>query len=305
MIKNNQDNNHLYKDGDISYEERFQDNDVYMQPRLVEARKYGNIQDVRKKLANGFVLWKGWPVTQDQYDQCLRMEEYWKRTVTEKYYRWIFKNSITCKLVLEDIKKNRAYETEKISVIELCYKVSIKNLIIESKKFEFDDWKDFHGQIPEIKKIFENKPNHALPYSLSNELIESLEDCNFLDDVIQHAGTKHSKMVGNLIINEFKNKEKLSDEIFDDVDKRRSFISNILKSDDVKVVVDVVEDKTDGELAEWCLESIKSHDRALIEFKSGKDSAINAFKGDIMKKSKGKYSPKLIDETLREQIKKL
>jgi Glu-tRNA(Gln) amidotransferase subunit E-like FAD-binding protein len=182
--------------------------------------------------------------------------------------------------------------------------VSIKNLIIESKKFQFDDWKNFNGQIPDIKKIFESKPLHDLPYSLSSELIESLENCNFLDDVVQHIGIKYSKMVGNLIINEFKNKRKLSEEIFKDDDKRREFISNISKSD-AEDISDVVEIETEDELVEWCLESIKSHDRALSEFKSGKDSAINAFKGDIMKKSKGKYSPKLIDETLREQIKKL
>jgi aspartyl-tRNA(Asn)/glutamyl-tRNA(Gln) amidotransferase subunit B len=37
----------------------------------------------------------------------------------------------------------------------------------------------------------------------------------------------------------------------------------------------------------------------LAEFKSGKDSAINAFKGPIMKAAKGKANPKLVDETLR------
>jgi aspartyl-tRNA(Asn)/glutamyl-tRNA(Gln) amidotransferase subunit B len=37
----------------------------------------------------------------------------------------------------------------------------------------------------------------------------------------------------------------------------------------------------------------------LAEFKSGKDSAINAFKGPVMKAAKGKANPKLVDETLR------
>jgi aspartyl-tRNA(Asn)/glutamyl-tRNA(Gln) amidotransferase subunit B len=54
-----------------------------------------------------------------------------------------------------------------------------------------------------------------------------------------------------------------------------------------------------GELEQWCRESIAANPKALAEFKSGKDSAINAFKGPVMKAAKGKANPKLVDETLR------
>ena len=50
-----------------------------------------------------------------------------------------------------------------------------------------------------------------------------------------------------------------------------------------------------GELEAWCRESIAANAKALAEFKSGKDSAINAFKGPIMKAAKGKANPKLVD----------
>ncbi len=53
------------------------------------------------------------------------------------------------------------------------------------------------------------------------------------------------------------------------------------------------------ELEQWCRESIALNAKALAEFKSGKDSAINAFKGPVMKAAKGKANPKLVDETLR------
>ncbi len=53
------------------------------------------------------------------------------------------------------------------------------------------------------------------------------------------------------------------------------------------------------ELEGWCRESIAANPKALAEFKSGKESAINAFKGPIMKAAKGKANPKLVDETLR------
>ena len=54
-----------------------------------------------------------------------------------------------------------------------------------------------------------------------------------------------------------------------------------------------------NELEHWCRDSIAVNAKALAEFKAGKDSAINAFKGPIMKAAKGKANPKLVDETLR------
>ena len=54
-----------------------------------------------------------------------------------------------------------------------------------------------------------------------------------------------------------------------------------------------------GELETWCRDSISANAKALAEFKAGKESAINAFKGPVMKAAKGKANPKLVDETLR------
>jgi len=54
-----------------------------------------------------------------------------------------------------------------------------------------------------------------------------------------------------------------------------------------------------GELEQWCRDSIAANPKAVAEFKTGKDSAINALKGPVMKAGKGKANPKLVDETLR------
>ena len=54
-----------------------------------------------------------------------------------------------------------------------------------------------------------------------------------------------------------------------------------------------------NELEQWCRDAIAGNAKALAEFKAGKDSAINAFKGPVMKAAKGKANPKLVDETLR------
>jgi aspartyl-tRNA(Asn)/glutamyl-tRNA(Gln) amidotransferase subunit B len=54
-----------------------------------------------------------------------------------------------------------------------------------------------------------------------------------------------------------------------------------------------------GELEQWCRDAIAANAKALAEFKGGKESAINAFKGPVMKAAKGKANPKQVDETLR------
>jgi aspartyl-tRNA(Asn)/glutamyl-tRNA(Gln) amidotransferase subunit B len=54
-----------------------------------------------------------------------------------------------------------------------------------------------------------------------------------------------------------------------------------------------------GDLEQWCREAITGNPKALADFKSGKDSAINGFKGPVMKAAKGKADPRQVDETLR------
>jgi aspartyl-tRNA(Asn)/glutamyl-tRNA(Gln) amidotransferase subunit B len=53
------------------------------------------------------------------------------------------------------------------------------------------------------------------------------------------------------------------------------------------------------ELEAWCRAAIAADAKAAAEFKGGKESALNAFKGPIMKAAKGRANPKQVDETLR------
>jgi aspartyl-tRNA(Asn)/glutamyl-tRNA(Gln) amidotransferase subunit B len=56
----------------------------------------------------------------------------------------------------------------------------------------------------------------------------------------------------------------------------------------------------DGELTlDLVLDAIAGNDKAREQFLGGKESAINAFKGPVMKASRGQANPKLVDETLR------
>ncbi len=54
-----------------------------------------------------------------------------------------------------------------------------------------------------------------------------------------------------------------------------------------------------GETEKWVADAIAANPKAVAGFKSGKEQAINALKGAVMKASKGKASPKLVDEIAR------
>ncbi len=57
-----------------------------------------------------------------------------------------------------------------------------------------------------------------------------------------------------------------------------------------------------GELERWVADAIAANPKAVAEFKAGKEQAINAVKGAVMKASKGKANPKLVDELVRQQM---
>ena len=57
-----------------------------------------------------------------------------------------------------------------------------------------------------------------------------------------------------------------------------------------------------GELEGHCKQAIEENPKPVEEFKSGKENAINALKGKVMKATRGKANPKLVDEILRKLL---
>jgi aspartyl-tRNA(Asn)/glutamyl-tRNA(Gln) amidotransferase subunit B len=54
-----------------------------------------------------------------------------------------------------------------------------------------------------------------------------------------------------------------------------------------------------GDLEQWCRDAIAANPKSFADFKAGKESAINGFKGPVMKAAKGKADPKQVDAALR------
>jgi aspartyl-tRNA(Asn)/glutamyl-tRNA(Gln) amidotransferase subunit B len=59
-----------------------------------------------------------------------------------------------------------------------------------------------------------------------------------------------------------------------------------------------------AELENWCREAITSNPKSLADYKNGKDSAINGFKGHVMKAARGRANPQEVDRMLRELLSK-
>jgi len=57
-----------------------------------------------------------------------------------------------------------------------------------------------------------------------------------------------------------------------------------------------------GELEKWVADAIAADQKAAAQFKAGNEKALNALKGAVMKASKGKANPQLVDQIVRKQL---
>lgn len=57
-----------------------------------------------------------------------------------------------------------------------------------------------------------------------------------------------------------------------------------------------------GELEKWVADAIAADPKAVAQFKAGNEKALNALKGAVMKASRGKANPQLVDQIVRRQL---
>jgi aspartyl-tRNA(Asn)/glutamyl-tRNA(Gln) amidotransferase subunit B len=83
------------------------------------------------------------------------------------------------------------------------------------------------------------------------------------------------------------------------------FVDMFATGDLPEVIVDRkgLKQSTDtGELEQWIAEAIVANPQAAAGFKNGNEKALNAIKGAVMKASKGKANPQLVDTIVRKQL---
>lgn len=167
--------------------------------------------------------------------------------------------------------------------------------------------------------------DYGLPYTLTSVLVWDRALAAYFEEAAKLAGAGKAQALGNWIVNDLQRELGAAKIDLADARVRPAHIAELVKLIDAGTVLtnaakeifvemfatgdapEAIADRkglraapTDaGELEQWCRDAIAGNAKALAEFRGGKDSAINAFKGPVMKAARGKASPRLVDETLR------
>jgi aspartyl-tRNA(Asn)/glutamyl-tRNA(Gln) amidotransferase subunit B len=189
-------------------------------------------------------------------------------------------------------------------------------------------WKSrLQGECPELPFDKQRRfmEEYGLPYTITSVLVWDRDLAAYFEEAVQSAGRDKAQAVGNWIVNDLLRELGAAKVSVAESKIRPQHVAALVKLIDAGTVLahaakeifvemaatgdapETIADRrglkaapTDaGELEQWCRDAIAGNAKALAEFKAGKDSAINAFKGPVMKASKGKANPKLVDETLR------
>ena len=169
---------------------------------------------------------------------------------------------------------------------------------------------------------------YQIPYTITSVLVWDRELSHFYEEAAQLAGSGKAQMVGNWIVNDLLREVGNARISLADSKMRPNHVAELVKLIDEGTLLTnaakevFIETFASGEspasvatrkgltatpansneLDGWCREAILANPKSLADFKAGKDSAINGFKGAVMKSAKGKANPKLVDETLRKLL---
>lgn len=189
-------------------------------------------------------------------------------------------------------------------------------------------WKErLRAECPELPFDKQRRfmADYQLPYTLTSALVWDRALSDYFEETAKLVGAAKAQAAGNWIVNDLQRELGAAGASLADAKVRPAHIAALVQLIESGAVLtnaakeifvemfttgelpEAIAEKrglkaapTDaGELEQWCRDAIAANAKALAEFKAGKDSAINAFKGPVMKAAKGKANPKLVDETLR------
>jgi aspartyl-tRNA(Asn)/glutamyl-tRNA(Gln) amidotransferase subunit B len=166
---------------------------------------------------------------------------------------------------------------------------------------------------------------YQLPYTITSVLTPDRELCDYFESAAALSGKPQA--TGNWIANDLLRELGAARRPLADCKLRPTHIAGLIKlvEDGVisssiakEVFVEMFQtgetaeamvgrkglrQSTDaGELDRWCAAAIAANPKSVTDFKAGKENAINAMKGFVMKESKGKANPRLVDEILRGKL---
>ena len=188
-------------------------------------------------------------------------------------------------------------------------------------------WKDrLAAECPErpFDKQRRFMADYDLPYTITSVLVPDRELSDWFEAAVALAGTSKAQAVGNWIANDLLRELSAAKIGLTESKVTPAFLAELVALIDAGTITNQIarevfnetfasgeaptavverkglkDDTNVDELEQWCRDSIAGNEKAREQFIGGKESAINAFKGPVMKASRGKANPKLVDETLR------
>ena len=188
-----------------------------------------------------------------------------------------------------------------------------------------EEWKSaIRAGCPELPfdKQRRLQKEYAIPYTITSVLVPDLELSDFFEEAARLCGKPQA--AGNWIANDLLRELGSAKLGLGQSKVRPSHIAGlvrlvedgaILSNAAKEVFVDMFQNGDlpgavvarrgleagagPDDLERWCAEAIAANPKSVADFKAGKDSAINAFKGPVMRAAKGKADPRRVDETLR------
>ena len=136
-----------------------------------------------------------------------------------------------------------------------------------------------------------------------NDLLRELSQANKVDEFAEEETEKITpqscavspQMLAELVnlIEDGKLTNNVAKEIFPEMFASGKSAADLIKEKGLEQKSD------DGEIEGICAEAIANDPDAAEKFRGGKEGAINALKGAVMKATRGQANPKVVDETLR------
>lgn len=167
--------------------------------------------------------------------------------------------------------------------------------------------------------------SYDLPYTVTSVLYPLPELCDFFEAAVKHHNSP--KLIANFVANDFQRElcaaglspcqakvtpEKLAAlvKLIDDGSISKQIAQDVLvdmfkSGEDAASIVEskgLKQTSDAGELESIIRDVITANPKPVEQFKSGNEKAINALKGPVMKATKGKANPKMVDELLKKLI---
>ncbi len=193
-----------------------------------------------------------------------------------------------------------------------------------------EDWKtQLRVGLPELPFDKQRRfyAEYQVPYTITSVLVPDRALSDYFEETAKLAGPGRAQAVGNWIANDLLRElgaaglglaaskvrpahiaalvalvdagtisSSSAKEVFVEMAQTGELPESIVERRGLKQGTDT------GELEIWCREAIAANPKSVAEFKTGNEKAINSFKGGVMKASKGKANPKLVDEVLRKLL---